>query len=242
VALSGEFPAVSLALPSLPTFGEASVALRRGVRFVLVLIALAAFVSIAGILLLYLLVSREPSIAQQSTLVLRPGGELHEVVPGDVVGQFIRSESPTVRGFVDSLRKARRDPRITSVLLMPTPLALPFWGKVQELRDAVIDFRKSGKTVVAFLEYGGERGYALATAADRVFLLPSSPLDLAGVASYEIFMRGTLDKIGAYPDFLHIGDYKTAPNQLTEKSFTPAHREMAESLNRDMYTQLVRGI
>jgi protease-4 len=62
------------------------------------------------------------------------------------------------------------------------------------------------------------------------------------VASYEIFLRGTLDKIGAYPDFLHIGDYKTAVNQLTEKGFTPAHREMSESLNRDMYDQLIRGI
>jgi len=218
------------------------VGLRRGVGFVFVLIGVAAFVSIAGILLLYLLVSREPSIAQQSTLVLRPGGELHEVVPDDVVGQFLRTDFATVRGFVDSLRKAKRDPRITSVLLMPSPLQLPFWGKVQELRDAVIDFRKSGKTVVAYLEYGGDREYYLASAADRVFLLPSSPLDLAGVASYEIFLRGTLDKIGAYPDFLRIGEYKTAPNQLAEKSMTPAHREMAESLNRDMYTQLVRGI
>ena len=113
---------------------------------------------------------------------------------------------------------------------------------MQELRDAVLDFRKSGKRVVAFLEYGGDREYYLASAADRCILLPTSPLDLSGVASYEIFLRGAFDKVGAYPDFLHIGDYKTAANQLTEKGFTPAHREMTESLNRDMYDQLVRGI
>ena len=41
---------------------------------------------------------------------------------------------------------------------------------------------------------------------------------------------------------MHIGDYKTAPNQFTQKGFTPAHREMAQSLNRDMYEQLVAGI
>jgi protease-4 len=75
-----------------------------------------------------------------------------------------------------------------------------------------------------------------------VYLLPTSALDLTGVASYEVFLRGTLDKLGAYPDFLQIGDYKTAVNQLTQKSFTPAHREMAESLNGDTYEQLVRGI
>src|SRR5439155_832466 len=155
-------------------------------------------------------------------------------------GQFLRTDFATVRGFVESLRKAKRDPRITSVLLMPSPLQLPFWGKVQELRDAVLDFRKSGKVVVAFLEYGGDREYYLASAADRVFLLPTSALDLAGVASYEVFLRGTFDKVGAYPDFLQIGAYKTAVNQLTQKSFTPAHREMTESLNGDMYEQLRR--
>src|SRR5262249_17619960 len=118
----------------------------------------------------------------------------------------------------------------------------PYWGKVQEIRDAVLDFRKSGKPVYAYLQYGGDREYYLATAADRIFLMPSSPLDLTGVATYEVFLRGTLDKIGAYPDFHHIGDYKTAPNQLTEKGYTRAHKEMDESLNRDLYEQLVRGI
>src|SRR4029079_14132746 len=70
----------------------------------------------------------------------------------------------------------------------------------------------------------------------------SSVLDVKGIASYEVFLRGTMDKIGAKADFEHIAEYKTAPNQLTERGFTPAHREMEESLNRDMYEQLVRGI
>ena len=72
--------------------------------------------------------------------------------------------------------------------------------------------------------------------------MPTASLDLTGMASYELFLRGTLDKIGAYPDALHIGEYKTASNQMTEHTFTPAHREMAESLNRDLYEQLVKGI
>jgi protease-4 len=218
------------------------VAVRRGAAVVLTLIALAVIVSFIAVASLYVLVSRGPSIADDSTLVLRPGGELQDTTPDDVVGQLISSEATTVRGFVESLRLAKRDPRITGVLLMPSSLDSPFWGKVQELRDAVLDFRKSGKVVVAFLEFGGDREYYLASAADKVFLLPTSALDLTGVASYEVFLRGTFDKLGAFPDFLQIGDYKTAVNQLTQKSFTPAHREMTESLNGDMYQQLVRGI
>jgi protease IV len=218
------------------------VAARRGVRFVLIFIGAAVLVSMAGIVLMSLAVMRGPSVPESATLVLRPGGDLQEVVPYDVVGQVFGREANTVRGFVEMLRKAKRDPRIKTVLLRPSALELPYWAKVQELRDAVLDFRKSGKTVVAFLEYGGDREYYLASAASKIFLLPSSPLDLTGVASYEIFLRGAFDKIGAYPDFIHIGDYKSATNQLTEKSFTKPHREMTESLNRDMFEQLVKGI
>jgi protease-4 len=206
-----------------------------------VFIGLAVMVSMAGVVVMYLAVSRGPSIPSTAMLVLRPGGEIQEMVSDDLFGLLGRN-TQTVRGFIDGLEKAKRDPRIHAVLLMPSSLSLPYWAKVQELRDAIIDFRKSKKTVVAFLEYGGDREYYLASAADKVYLLPTSPLDLTGVASYEIFLRGALDKIGAYPDFLHVGEYKTAVNQMTEKGYTPAHREMSESLNRDMYDQLVRGL
>ncbi len=217
-------------------------ALRRGVRFVFMLIGMAVMLSVIGIVFLYFALSRGPSVLQESILVLRPGGQLNEILPDNVVGQILGRDTSTVSGFVRSLQMAKRDARIRTVLLMPSTLESPFWGKVQELRDAIIDFRQSGKKVIAFLEYGGDREYYLATAADRVFLLPTSPLDLTGVASYEVFLRGAFDKAGAYPDFLHIGEYKTAVNQLTERGFTPAHREMSESLNHDMYDQLVRGI
>src|SRR5206468_439301 len=152
------------------------------------------------------------------------------------------TKMPTVRGIVDNLRKAKVDARVRSVLLKPTGFDSPFWAKVQEIRDAVLDFRKSGKPVYAYLEYGGDREYYLATAADKVFLMPSTPLDLVGVATYELFLRGTLDKIGAIADLHRIGDYKTAVNTFKEKGYTAAHKEMDESMNRDLYAQIVRGI
>ena len=73
----------------------------------------------------------------------------------------------------------------------------------------------------AYLEYADDRNYYLATAADRIFLMPSATLDLSGVATYALFLRGTFDKIGVVPDMHHIGDYKTAVNAYTEKTYTP---------------------
>ena len=167
---------------------------------------------------------------------------LSELAPSDVVGYLRGSKTPTVRLIVDNLRKAKVDPRVKAVLLKPTGFESPFWAKVQEIRDAVLDFRKSGKPVYAYLEYGGDREYYLATAADKVFLMPSAPLDLVGVATYELFLRGTFDKFGVYPDLHRIGQYKTAVNTFKEKGYTAAHREMDESMNRDLYDQIVRGI
>ena len=190
--------------------------LRGGIGLVFALIALAVIVSFTLIALMYLGVSRRPSVPSSASLVLRPDGDLPELPSDNVVGQLFGEESDSVRTLVESLERAKRDPRITSVLLRPGSLELPYWAKVQELRDAVMDFRESGKPVVAFLEFGGDREYYLASAADQVYLLPSSPLDLTGVASYEIFLRGTLDKLGVQPDYLRIGQYKPAPNQLTE--------------------------
>ena len=204
---------------------------RRGLTVLFTLLGIAVVMSITGFFALYLLFGREPAVQRNSTLVLPVGGDLAEIAPADVVGYLRGVRTPTVRSIVDSLRKAKVDARIRGVLLKPSGFSSPFWGNVQEIRDAVLEFRKSGKPVYAYLEYGGDREYYLATAADKIFLMPSAPLDLTGVATYELFLRGTLDKIGAYPDLHHIGEYKTAVNTFTQKSYTPAHKEMDEALN-----------
>jgi protease-4 len=215
---------------------------RRGFAIVFTLLGVAVFVSLVGIVGLYLLVGREPSVPANAVLTLTLGGDIAEVAPNDVLGYVRGARTPTVRSIVDDLRKAKIDGRISAVMLKLTGFSTPYWGKVQEIRDAVLDFRTSKKPVYAYLEVGGDRDYYLASAADKVFLMPSSPLDLTGVATYEVFLRGLLDKFGIYPDLRHIGAYKTFSNTFTEKGFTAAHREMDMSMNRDLFDQIVKGV
>jgi protease-4 len=212
---------------------------KRGVGFVLGLLLFATLISAAAMFFLYLSMGQEPSVSSGSTLVLRPSGDLPEVLPEVVFGG---SDELTVRAYLELIRKAKNDKRIGGILVKPGGLNSPFWAKVQEVREALLDFKRSGKYVHALLEYGGDREYYLATAADHIYLVPSATLDLTGLASYEVFLRGTFDWIGTYPDFLSVGDYKTAINTYLQKTYTPAHREMSESLNRDQYDQLVAGI
>jgi len=219
------------------------VALRRGAALVLALLAFAVVLSVVGLLVLYAMVGRAPTVASGSILIVRLSGSLEEGGPSSPFGDFLpMARAVSVRSVTESLRRAKSDARIGGVLVVPAGLSSPYWAKLQEVRDAIADFRRSGKPAYAFLEYGGQAEYFVASTCNRVFLLPTSVLDLTGLASYELFLRGTLDKIGAHPDMVHIGQYKSAVNQLTETTFTPAHREMAESLNRDLFEQLVRGV
>jgi protease-4 len=215
---------------------------KRRFAILFTVLGVAFFISIAGFGLLYFAFTRGPRVPANATLVMRVGGNLSEVAPDDVVGYLRGVRTPTVRSFVESLRKAKVDSRIRAVLIKPTGFESPFWGKVQEVRDAMLDFRESGKPIYAYLEYGGDREYYLATAADKIYLMPSTSLDLTGVATYELFLKGTLDKIGAYPDLHRIGDYKTAVNTFTETGYTAPHKEMDAALNGDLFEQIVEGI
>ncbi len=210
----------------------------KGVRFVIGFLLIATMVSVVAMLLLYVMVGQEPDVPERATLVLRPSGDIPEVLPQVILG----ADELTVRAYIELIRKAKGDSRIKGILLRPGGLSSPFWAKLQEIRSALEDFKTSGKYLHAWLEYAGDREYYLASVADRIYLLPSASLDLTGVATYEIFLRGTFDWIGTYPDFLHVGDYKTAVNTYLEKSYTPAHREMSESLNRSQYDHLVQSI
>ena len=211
-------------------------AVRRGVWLVLFLIFLAVITSGALVALSLFALSRGPALPKSGVLVLRVSGDFDEI-PVTVLDQIFQ-ERPTMRSLLDVIRAAKTDDRVTGILLQPAAAPV-LWGKVQELRAALEDFKTSGKPLVAFLEFAGDREYVLASVADRIVLVPSGQLNLLGPASYQVFLRGTLDLVGTTPDLVHIGDYKSAVNIFTETGFTPAHREMTESLNADAYEQLI---
>lgn len=215
---------------------------KRGLAIVFTLIGVGVALSMLAFVGLYFMFGRTPAVPAHAMLVLDIGGDLAENAPTDVVTYLRGARTPTVRSIVETLHKAKADSRVAALLLKPTGFSSPYWGKVQELRDALIDFRESGKPVYAYLEYADERNYYLATAADHIALMPSATLDLTGVATYALFLRGTFDKIGVVPDMHHIGAYKTAVNTYTEKSYTAAHKEMDESLNRDLFDQIVDAV
>ncbi len=168
-------------------------------------------------------------------------GEIPEP-PSSDLAPFFERRPPTLRTLVESLDRAAKDSKVKAVVLRVSFLSEVGWGKVQELRDAVIRFKKSGKPAYAHVEFCGNKEYYLATACDKVFAVPTGLLDVTGLSTETTFLRGTLDKVGVEAQFEGVGKYKNAPNQYTETGFTEPHRQQMEALLDSLFEQYVAAI
>lgn len=115
-------------------------------------------------------------------------------------------------------------------------------GKSEEIRDAIADFRSSGKPVYAYMELGLNKEYYIASACDKIYVPPPGELFINGLAADVMFFRGSLDKLGIYPDIFQIGKYKSAGDTFTQKEMTEAHREYINSMLDDLYGRYVNGV
>jgi protease-4 len=159
-------------------------------------------------------------------LEVRIDGEIPEQPPSTL---FFDRHPPSLRTIILAIDRAAKDPEIKTLVVRVGSLS-GGWGKARELREAIVRFRKSGKPTYAHIESCGNKEYYLASACSKVFVIPTGMLDVTGLAAEVMFFRKTLDKLGVEAQFEGIGKYKNAPNQFTESSFTPPHREQMEAL------------
>jgi protease IV len=180
--------------------------------------------------------------SSNSYLALNLSGEVPEEPPSSELPAFLERRPPSLRTLVEGLDRARQDPRIKSVVLRVSFLSDAGFGKVQELRDAIVRFRKSGKPAYAHLEFAGNKEFYLASACDKIYAVPTALLDVTGLAAEVTFYKGTFDKVGVEAQFVGVGKYKNAPNQYTETGFTEPHREQTEALIDSLYAQYVAAL
>lgn len=182
-----------------------------------------------------------PSIQDNSVLALRISGSMPDYVPDDPFRRIFGGQPQSLGSLMAQFRKAKVDKRITAVLL-DIDMSEAGWAKSEEIRGAIEDFRTSGKPVYAYMETGLNKDYYIATACDKIFVPPPGELFTIGLAADVMFFRGSLDKLGIYPDMYQIGKYKSAGDTFTQKKMTDAHREYINSLLDDLYGRYLDGI
>ena len=183
----------------------------------------------------------EPSIRDNSVLALRVAGSLPDYTPDDPFKRFFGGPDQSLTGLVMQFKKAKVDKRIKAIVL-DVDMSGVGWAKAEELRDAIADFRTSGKPVYAYIEFGLNKEYYIATACDKIVVPPPGELFITGLAADVMFFRGSLDKLGIYPDIFQIGKYKSVGDMFTQKKMTDAHREYVNSLLDDLFDRYIAGI
>lgn len=183
----------------------------------------------------------EPSIEHNSALALRVAGSLPDYVPNDPLRKIFGSTDQSLSDLILQFKKARVDDRI-KVIILEVDMAGAGWGKSEEIRDAIADFRSSGKPVYAYMEYATDKEYYIASACNKIYLAPPGELFINGLAADVLFFRGSLDKLGIYPDMVQVGKYKTAVETFTRKDMSDANREFVNSLLDDLFNRYVEAI
>lgn len=171
---------------------------------------------------------------------------LTEGPPADPLAALLSMRKTRLADVLSGLKRARQDPRVKALVVKigGNPLGL---AMVQELRQAVIHFRASGKLTVAFGETFGEFGggtvpYYLASAFERLYLQPSGDVGLTGVALEQRFVKGALGKLGVGYEAGQRHEYKTAVNTFTQDHMTDPHRESMARIVESVTESFVAGI
>ena len=180
----------------------------------------------------------EPTVADVAHL--RLAGDLDEApVPED---PFFGRSGENFRAKLDRIRKARDAAPVKALYLQLDGLDVG-WGKLDELRRAVADFRKAGKKAYAYLEGGTTKDYLLATACDEVAMPEQAWLMLTGVRAEVTFYKELFDKVGVTADMLQMGEFKGAAEPYTRTQMSPQLRKQLEGVLDDHFEKgLVEAI
>ncbi len=139
------------------------------------------------------------------------------------------------------LRIAKSDTEVTGVLIRFNGSGYGM-GRLQEIRDAILDFKKSGRIVICYLSECSTGDYIVASACDTILMHPSAELRLIGLRAERSFYKGALDMLGIRADIEHIGKYKSASETYTRRDMSETHREIQNIILDALYEQLTTTI
>ncbi|WP_242927434.1 signal peptide peptidase SppA [Pontibacter vulgaris] len=176
-------------------------------------------------------------VAENSVLELKLDKKITERDPQSPFHELGFSSGP-FSGFVSSsdgldqikksIRKAKNDDNIKGIFLNMRMVDSGM-GKLEEIRNELIEFKKSGKFVVSYGDIITEKGYYLSSVADKIYLNPMGALEFNGMASEIFFFKGTLEKLDIKPQIFKVGEFKSAVEPFFLDKMSEANRLQVNS-------------
>ncbi len=200
----------------------------------LIIFALLFFFLLAGIVF-FTSSDGVPTVKDNSVLYFPMKGVLEEkATENPFLNVF--PEIPPVQSLLDiitAIKRAKTDTRIKGIYIEPLYMAGSY-ASLQEIRDALIDFKESGKFVYAYGEYISESDYYVVSVADSLFLNPTGFVEFNGLNINVTFFKGMFDKLGIEPEIFRVGEFKSYVEPYIRK-------ELSDE-NRLQYTELLGSI
>ena len=210
--------------------------------FLFVLITLLlGFVCIFGMVL-----SSESTteIENNSVLVINLSGPLSERSDKNVMAEFIGNVASGVslEDVLSGIEKAKTNKNIKGIYIEAGAFAPNSYASLQEIREALIDFKKSHKWIVAYGDSYTQSSYYLASVANDVYLNPQGMLDWHGLSSQRIYLKDMLAKFGVKMQVSKVGTYKSATEMFTEEKMSDADRQQTSTYLNGIWKYLLKGV
>lgn len=205
---------------------------------ILVLIAVAIIASASS--------DKEVDVAANSVLHIQFTNEIPERTPNNPLSglDFLGIDGDKTIGLNDilaNIKKAKTDDNIKGIFLDESYMESQ-QATVEEIRNALIDFKTSGKFVIAYSEIYTQGFYYLASVADKVYLNPKGEFEFKGFSEQITFLKGALDKLGIEAQIIKVGTYKSAVEPLVLTKMSDANRMQVTSYLGSLYDHFLTNI
>ena len=188
----------------------------------------------------------ETIVKKNSVMMLDLNGTLVERTQEDPLGilsQLLGDGSNTygLDDILSSIQKAKENENIKGIYLQANSLGTSY-ASLQEIRNALLDFKESGKFVIAYADSYTQGLYYLSSAADKVLLNPKGMIEWRGIASAPLFYKDLLQKIGVEMQVFKVGTYKSAVEPFIATEMSPANREQVTTFITSIWGQVTEGV
>ena len=185
-------------------------------------------------------------ISDNSILTLNLDYPVYERTPADPFSDyhydgFQSNNGLGLNDILEGIKKAKTDSKIKGIYLDLTGVETGF-ANTEEIRNALIDFKKSGKFVVAYSEVYSQKAYYLATVANKIYLYPQGALEFKGFASENMFFKGALEKLEIEPQVIRVGTYKSYVETFVLDKMSDANRLQVTDFLGSLYDHFLTKI
>ena len=204
------------------------------ILFIISLGIIAGIVAVAS--------SDEVVISKNTILVMKMDKPLADRSPKmPVFGMFGAEKYAGLTEILDNLKKAKTDKNVPGIYLDLSSVQASM-ATVQEIRDGLLDFKKSGKFIWAFSEGYDQKAYYLASTADKIYLTPQGMVFFMGLSANVMFLKGALEKLDVKVQIIRHGRFKAATEPLFLDKMSPENRKQITELLTDLWDQMITGI